>query len=375
MTKISKCLGYLLVFLLIWIHHSNSFAKALRVTFINPGDHVFWMDVTTFMKAAAEDLDIDLSVIYAGKNRLQNKNRIEKVLQEDHPPDYLIYIFYTGNYAVDLLNKCEERGVKSMIINTDVPKQVASIVGEPRDMFPSWIGHIVPDDISAGYNLLHRLVTEVRNRRGGTEGEPIEVAGITGSHDSTAAVYRNKGFADYVAKNQDIVLRQNIFAYWDENRAYTVAKGLLRRYPNLDIIWAANDGMAMGALRAIEESRKAAGLDVFVGGMDWTKEAMDKIMDRRLTTSFGGHFMDGGWALVLLRDYHSGIDFKDSMGVRIQSTLSYIDTKNVENLRLSLADRKWDRINFKRFSKYYSGEESPYDFSLERVVQELNSQP
>ena len=61
--------------------------------------------------------------------------------------------------------------------------------------------------------------------------------------------------------------------------------------------------MALGAMEGVVAAGKSPGKDVFIGGLNWDPPALDKVKDGALVTTVGGHFMIGGWALVLLYDY------------------------------------------------------------------------
>ncbi len=64
------------------------------VVFINPGskDDPFYRLVDRFMRASAEDLGVDLEVIYGNRNHIQSKNDAVKVIMREKLPDYLFVI-------------------------------------------------------------------------------------------------------------------------------------------------------------------------------------------------------------------------------------------------------------------------------------------
>jgi ABC-type sugar transport system substrate-binding protein len=61
----------------------------------------------------------------------------------------------------------------------------------------------------------------------------------------------------------------------------------------------ANDPIVLGTIGTIIESGKKPGRDIFIGGLNRDKPALEKIKDGMLTISMGGHFMTGGWTMVL----------------------------------------------------------------------------
>ena len=69
-------------------------------------------------------------------------------------------------------------------------------------------------------------------------------------------------------------------ANWDRAEAFNVATNILQGNPNVVAIFAANDGMGLGAVEAVA----AAGLegDVFVLSVDAIPEAIDAVAEGRL---------------------------------------------------------------------------------------------
>jgi len=78
---------------------------------------------------------------------------------------------------------------------------------------------------------------------------------------------------------------------------------LIKRYPNVSLVWAASDLMAFGVMDALGEAGKQPGKDVLVGTINDSTAALQALLEGRLGVVAGGHFTLGGWALVLLHDY------------------------------------------------------------------------
>jgi ABC-type sugar transport system substrate-binding protein len=65
--------------------------------------------------------------------------------------------------------------------------------------------------------------------------------------------------------------------------------------PRIDALWAANDPMALGAMTALREGGYAPGKDVLIGGVNWSHDAVDKVLDGEMVVTHGGHFLLGAW--------------------------------------------------------------------------------
>jgi len=77
-----------------------------------------------------------------------------------------------------------------------------------------------------------------------------------------AAAARTKGFVDEVKKlpGVTIVAQQDA---WLAPEAATVAEGILTAHPDVDMIWAANEGGTVGAVTAVKNGGKAGKVVVF----------------------------------------------------------------------------------------------------------------
>ena len=84
-----------------------------------------------------------------------------------------------------------------------------------------------------------------------------------------------------LAPNVEIVA--SISAEWDRLKAMNMTTDLLQRQPDIDLIYAANDTMALGAAEAVRNSGKGTGIKII--GVDGTGDARKAILDGRLTAS------------------------------------------------------------------------------------------
>jgi D-allose transport system substrate-binding protein len=70
---------------------------------------------------------------------------------------------------------------------------------------------------------------------------------------------------------------------WDRGKAATIMNDILVRHPDLVGVFAANDGMALGAVESAFAAGK--GEDIVIIGVDGNSDAVNSIKDGRLTAS------------------------------------------------------------------------------------------
>jgi hypothetical protein len=129
--------------------------------------------------------------------------------------------------------------------------------------------------------------------------------------------------------------------------------------------------MAIGAVEAVFDNRKKPGKDIFIGGLNWDIPGLKKIKKGEMVTSIGGHFMTGGWVLVLLHDYHHGKDFAEE-GLQLkQQIFGALHRQNIDRFLKYFGGRNWSIIDYTRFSKVLNPNITRYNFNLEEVLKQF----
>ncbi len=349
----------------------------VQVSFINPDSkgNPFWDRTTEFMRWFAEDLNIELEVLYARENRFNVANLAEQVMRRESPPDYLVFIYQHGSGKA-ILEMAERYRQKSLIFNTAIHPQEEQYVGQPREHFKYWLGHLKPDDRYAGKLLAEQLLSQARARTAERQVRTLEMIAISGGKESTPALDRNRGLADALATNLHLKLNQLVFARWEPATAARQANTLLTRYPETAMIWSASDAMALAIGNSLR-TRKGGRPLPLIGGIDWTPEAFDAIRQGRLAVSIGGHFLDGGWALVWVHDHYHGRDFADS-GTTVNTKMVHATRDNLHHYAMLWDAEKARAVDYSRFSRALNSRWTAYRFSAEAVVtmiQKPNTEP
>ncbi|WP_320045905.1 ribose ABC transporter substrate-binding protein RbsB [uncultured Ilyobacter sp.] len=125
------------------------------------------------------------------------------------------------------------------------------------------VTHIASDNVAGGKMAGEFIVEKI-----GKDGKVVELQGIPGT---TAARDRGKGFNEAAANNITVVAQQA--ADFDRTKGLNVMENILQAVPEIDAVFAHNDEMALGALKAIEGS----GRDILVVGFDATDDAVNAV--------------------------------------------------------------------------------------------------
>ena len=344
----------------------------IRVAFFNPqnADDPFWQTVDRFMRAAANDLNIEVTTHVAEHDRAKMIEQVRTAVSAPDKPDFIVFKNFKSN-APEVLEIAQQYGVKSFIFNAGLTTEEHVLHGGPREHYSHWIGQMLPGDELAGYNLANALIQRARALKLFNKGGKIVMAGLTGNLSDSAASERNVGLGRALEENPDVSFAQLVPARWDRKEAMQKSDGLLHRYPDLSVIWAANDPMALGVVEAAQKAGLRPGYNFITGGVDWNLPALQAIKDKSMHTSIGGHFMEGGWVMVLLYDYVHGFDFAKEGGASVASEMAALTSTNVKKYQEKFLNEDWDRIDFTLFSRVKNASQKAYDFSLDRVLDQL----
>jgi len=336
--------------------------SAPRVVFLNPGEPVergkgpHWRMTAQLMAAAARTFGMQLEVLYAERDHLLMLRQAESVAQRDDAPDYVV-IVNEKLAALQMLQMFARTSVKVLLIHNDLTSEQRREIGNEREQMRNWIGTATTDEARAEYRLMEELCRQLGDR------EPL-VIGITGDRSTPVSLERAQGISDFIAHGGRGQVLQLAFGDWSEADGESKANILLSRYPKANIIWGANDSMALGALRAV----KARGARLLVGGTGAWPDALTSMGEGGLAASLGSHFFIGAWAMVLLHDYHHGLDFAARGGVTQKLDYMYVVNRDNAPHYDQAVYKRAAALDFSVYSKILHPKAGGYDFNLALLV-------
>lgn len=347
-------------------------AMALSVAFINPGksDEMFWLTASRAMEAAARDLDISLTVMYAERQhpRVLGLARQIIALPPEKRPDYVVF---TNDYATgpEVLRLLDAAGIKSFMAFSATDPQADRVeLGMPRQRYVHWLGSLEPKAEDAGYLTAKALIA-----RGRAAGLPridgmLPLVAIGGDRSTPTSLRRSEGLRRAVAEAGDVVLLQEVYAGWDQARAREQSSWLYLRYPQARLLWAGSDLMAFGAMQGWRQRGGKPGKDAFFSAINTSPQAMAALRDGSLSALAGGHFIAGAWSLVLLYDYHHGRDFQDEGLTLVRPMFTLFDAQSAARFQQLYGNQDFSRVDFRHYSKVLNPKMRHYQFDFKPLL-------
>jgi ABC-type sugar transport system substrate-binding protein len=313
--------------------------------------------VTQFMRPAARSLGLTLEVLYAERDHLLMLRQAEDVAQRSPAPDYVI-IVNEKLAAQQMLQTLSRSPAKVFVMHNDLTPEQRREIGNEREQIRNWIGTATTDAAQGAYILMEYLYRRLGNRE-------ARIIGITGDPNTPVSMERADGVKDYVAHAGRGRIDQLAFGDWSYADGERKAAVLLARYPDTNIIWGSNDSMALGALRAVRARRAR----VLVGGIGGFWDAMTSVAEGGLAASSAGDYLIGAWAIVMLYDYHRGVDFATHGGLAQKLDYMYVVHRgNVARFN-DIVLKRSEALDFRVYSKALNPGPGPYDFRLARLVE------
>ena len=133
--------------------------------------------------------------------------------------------------------------------------------------------HIASDNLAGGAMAAKFLSQQLQGK-----GNVLELQGVPGT---SAARDRGKGFDDEAQKDGLKIIAQQP-ANFDRAQGLSVTENLLQAHPDANAIFAQNDEMALGALRALDSGKHGS---VVVVAFDGTPDGIKAVKDGKMAAT------------------------------------------------------------------------------------------
>lgn len=229
----------------------------------------FFVSIADGAEEKAKELGVDISIVDAGNDPAKQSTDIE-----------------------DLISS----GIKVLIVN---PEDSASVGPSVQMAIDAGIKVISVDRIVEGADVDAYIGTD-NVKAAELVGEYMlenlteedEVAVLEGVPGASSAIDRKEGLMNALDGKVNIVSSQT--ANYDRTEGMTVTENILQANPNLKVIFASNDEMALGAIEAVNAFGKVLGEDILVTGFDATDDAKQAVKDGTMVVTVEQKPLDMG---------------------------------------------------------------------------------
>ncbi|MGR4880371.1 ABC transporter substrate-binding protein [Streptomyces sp. LARHCF249] len=144
---------------------------------------------------------------------------------------------------------------------------------------------------------------------------PVNIVELQGTTGSAPANDRKAGFADVIRADDKFKIVASQSGDFTRAKGKEVMQAFLKSQNDIDVLYAHNDDMALGAIQAIEESGKKPGTDIKVISVDGIKDAFVAMTEGKINVVVECNPMLGDQLMELAKKVVAG----ESVPTRVET--------------------------------------------------------
>ncbi|MCT7377803.1 substrate-binding domain-containing protein [Chelativorans salis] len=190
----------------------------------------------------------------------------------ERQPVAMITAAINSTNLLPCLKAAQEQGIKVVDLDGNLDQAILDKEGIEITF------RIGSDNVAAGAQGAEYLVSQLG---ADATGAVLVIEGLSGN---ITGQKRAEGFAEKLAElAPGLEIVASLPGDWDRGKAASITNDIMTRNPDLVAIFAANDGMALGAVEAAYAAGK--GDQIVIIGVDGNSDAVKSIKDGRLNAS------------------------------------------------------------------------------------------
>ncbi len=238
----------------------------LVVGFAQVGAESGWRTANTKdIQASFEEAGIELKFSDAQQKQENQIKAIRSYIQQG--VDYIAFspVVETGWDAV--LNEAKAAGIPVVLTDRAVDSKDTSL-------YVSFLGS---DFIEEGKKAGLWVLDEYKDTT-----EPVNIVQLEGTTGAAPAIDRAEGFADVIRQNPNLEVVASQTGDFTRAGGKQVMEAMLKSNPDIDLVYAHNDDMGLGAIEAIEAAGLVPGQDIKIVTVDAVKDGMQALADGKI---------------------------------------------------------------------------------------------
>jgi len=136
--------------------------------------------------------------------------------------------------------------------------------------------------------------------------DPVNIVELQGTTGSAPANDRKKGFGDVIATEPKFKVIASQTGDFTRAKGKEVMEAFLKANPDIDVLYAHNDDMGLGAIEAIEGAGKKPGTDIKIITVDAVHDGMQALADGKINYIVECSPLLGPQLMELVKKVHAG---------------------------------------------------------------------
>ncbi|PYF05625.1 substrate-binding domain-containing protein [Ureibacillus chungkukjangi] len=215
----------------------------------------FYTALVEGAKEEASKLGAELIVVDAQNDIEKQNSDIQSLITKGI--DVLLINPVNPSGVAPSLKAAEQANIPVIAVDRNTKQEVASYIGRDNEEMGREAG---------------KKAVELLGGEGKATGKIIEIQGDAGG---TVMQARHDGFHEIVEKESGIEIIEGPYSNYIRAEAVSAMQDLLQAHSDVNLVYAHNDDMALGAIQVLEKSGKLQ--DVSIVGIDGLMEAIKQI--------------------------------------------------------------------------------------------------
>ncbi|BDZ46189.1 ABC transporter substrate-binding protein [Naasia aerilata] len=239
---------------------------SLVVGFAQVGAESGWRTANTEdIKRAFDEAGIELKFSDAQQKQENQIKAIRSYISQGVDVIAFSPVVETGWDAV--LNEAKAAGIP--VVLTD-----RAVDSKDDSLYVSFLGS---DFIKEGEKAGQWVVDEYKDST-----DPVNIIQLEGTTGAAPAIDRAEGFADVISADPKFEIVASQTGDFTRAGGKQVTEALLKSNPDVDLIYAHNDDMGLGAIEAIEAAGLKPGEDIKIVTVDAVHDGMQALADGKI---------------------------------------------------------------------------------------------
>jgi ABC-type sugar transport system substrate-binding protein len=255
------------------------------------GSESDWRNANTrSIQEAAKEAGIELLFDNAEQSQEKQIEAIRRFIERKVDVIAFAPVIETG--WEDILTEARQAGIP--VILSDRAVQISD-----PSLYVTFIG---ADFYEEGRKAGKYLLDKKRNDPG-----PVVIAELQGTEGSSPSIERGRGFRDVIRERADMTIAYSAPADFTVAKGAEVMRGFLRESGGgIDVLFAHNDDMALGAIEAIEEFGLKPGEDIVIISVDGTRKAFEMMAEGKINCVVECNPLLGPILMQAVREIYEG---------------------------------------------------------------------
>lgn len=272
---------------------------------------------TESIKQAAADAGIELKFSDAQQKQENQIKAIRSFIQQK--VDVISFSPVVESGWDTVLQEAKEAGIPVVLADRAVDSKDTSL-------YTTFIGS---DFVEEGRKAGQWLLEQFKDTK-----ETVNIVELQGTTGSAPANDRKRGFEEVIKENPNLKIIASQTGDFTRAKGKEVMQSFLQAHSDIDVLYAHNDDMGLGAIQAIEAAGLVPGKDIIIITVDAVRDGMQAAAEGKINFIVECNPLFGPQLMDIVKDIVAGKEVPKRVAV-IESTFTS------EQAKAALPDRKY----------------------------------